>query len=207
MPYKRLFIEYIADRHSIFPIIYLETVLIEKVLQRSVSYTRIILMHQPKAARSFAKYKSPQKYYTRNDCMEKIQLIVECAMDEEKEKLIERLGEVKYSLPMINSYVIEIQKSDLNKLSGIEGIKAIHQNAHITAQMNVARKIVKAESAQSNGYTGRGIGIAILDTGVDTVGDLVRPKNRISAFANFAGKNQNPHDDNGHGTHVRLRRA
>lgn len=134
--------------------------------------------------------------------METIQLIVECAIDSEKEKLIETLGVVKYALPMINSYVIEIQKSDLHKLSGLEGIKAVHQNAHITAQMNVARKIVKAESAQLNGYTGRGIGIAVLDTGVDSVEDLVKPKNRIVAFRNFTGTNQTPHDDNGHGTHV-----
>jgi serine protease AprX len=134
--------------------------------------------------------------------METVQLIVECTQDYEKEKLISQIGEVKYALPMINSYVVEIKKSDLRKLSGIQGIKAVHHNARITAQMNVARKTVKAEAAHKNGCTGRGIGIAFLDTGVDEVDDLTKPKARIVAFKNFTGNNQTPHDDNGHGTHV-----
>lgn len=132
--------------------------------------------------------------------METIEIIIEC--NTEKERLIAELGKIKYALPMINSYVIEINKEDLFKLNGIKGIKAVHQNAHITAQMNIARKIVKAEKAQSMGLTGKNIGVAVLDTGIAPVDDLTKPKNRIVAFKNFTGKTQEPYDDNGHGTHV-----
>ncbi|MDR1689476.1 MAG: S8 family serine peptidase [Clostridiales bacterium] len=134
--------------------------------------------------------------------MDTVQVIVECGVGPEKEKILRSLGEIKYALPMINSYVLELPKQDLHKLSGIKEIISFYKNTRITAQMNVARKTVKAEAAQKAGFTGGGVGIAILDTGVDPVDDLTKPDNRITAFKNFVGTNQKPHDDNGHGTHV-----
>lgn len=51
-------------------------------------------------------------------------------------------------------------------------------------------------------YTGQGIGIAFLDTGISPVADFVKPRNRIVAFRDFINSNPNPYDDNGHGTHA-----
>ena len=45
--------------------------------------------------------------------------------------------------------------------------------------------------------------IAILDTGVAPVQDLVLPHNRIVAAADFVSGRREPYDDNAHGTHVR----
>lgn len=47
--------------------------------------------------------------------------------------------------------------------------------------------------------TGKGIGVAVLDTGCFPHEDL---KNRIAAFRDMVGRRQAPYDDNGHGTHV-----
>jgi len=52
------------------------------------------------------------------------------------------------------------------------------------------------------GLTGRGVTIAILDTGIAPVDDLVTPRNRIVAFADFINGRKVPYDDNAHGTHV-----
>lgn len=130
-----------------------------------------------------------------------IQLIVECTMDEKKENLIRQIAEVKYSLPIINSYVIELEEKNLSILNGIEGLKAVHHNTHITAQMNVARKTVKADIVQEQGITGRGVTIAVLDTGIAPVDDFITPRNRIVAFKDFVNNKTSPYDDNGHGTH------
>ncbi len=131
-----------------------------------------------------------------------IQLIIECNVEPENEKKILELGKVKYSLPMIQSYVVEIPEKHVQKLKGIEGVKAVHQNTKITAQMNIARRVVKADVAESKGLKGNGITIAILDTGIAPMGDFTKPRNRIKAFVDFVNEKSSPYDDNGHGTHV-----
>ncbi len=50
--------------------------------------------------------------------------------------------------------------------------------------------------------TGKGIGIAILDTGISPVADFTKPYNRIAVFRDFIYGRTEPYDDNGHGTHV-----
>lgn len=50
--------------------------------------------------------------------------------------------------------------------------------------------------------TGKGIGIAILDTGISPVADFTIPTDRIIAFQDFINGRTTPYDDNGHGTHV-----
>ena len=134
--------------------------------------------------------------------MKTIEIIIECNTDPEKEKKITELGVVKYRLPMINSYVIEIPEAKLKSLHDIEQIEAIYKTSQITAQMNTARKIVNADKAQECGLSGRGVTIAILDTGASLVNDLCLPRNRIIAFKDIVGGKSEPYDDNGHGTHV-----
>ncbi|MCL2591978.1 MAG: hypothetical protein FWD82_01310 [Defluviitaleaceae bacterium] len=134
--------------------------------------------------------------------MKTIEIIIECTTDLEKNNKITELGVIKYKLPMINSYVLEIPESKLKNLHDIEQIKAIHKTSHVSAQMNIARKIVNADKVQKEGLSGRGVTIAILDTGVSLVDDLCLPRNRIIAFKDFVGGKAEAYDDNGHGTHV-----
>lgn len=48
-------------------------------------------------------------------------------------------------------------------------------------------------------YTGKGIGVCILDTGIYEHIDFT---GRIWAFYDFLDFKRRPYDDNGHGTHV-----
>ena len=66
--------------------------------------------------------------------------------------------------------------------------------------MDRAKKIIKAYPPY--GITGRGTGIAILDTGICPVADFTWGRNRIAAFKDFVNGIDTPYDDNGHGTHV-----
>src|SRR5699024_8376301 len=51
------------------------------------------------------------------------------------------------------------------------------------------------------GYTGEGITVAVIDTGIHAHADLTKPENRIIAFKDFVNDQEEPYDDNGHGTH------
>lgn len=131
-----------------------------------------------------------------------LQVIVNCSMNEEKEREIKKYGRLKYRLPMINSYVVEISKEYIEQLTKIEGVEKVERDTGITAQMNVARKTVKADEVNRQGYYGRGIGVAILDTGIYPHDDFIVPYNRIKVFKDFVNNKINYYDDNGHGTHV-----
>lgn len=63
--------------------------------------------------------------------------------------------------------------------------------------MNQARAEIHEE--ENGGFTGKGIGVAVLDTGCFPHDDLC---NRIAAFCDMVQHHREPYDDNGHGTHV-----
>lgn len=65
--------------------------------------------------------------------------------------------------------------------------------------MNRARKIIHAEEAWARGITGRGITVAVLDTGAARHPDYA---DRLVCFRDFIGGRLSPYDDYGHGTHV-----
>ena len=58
---------------------------------------------------------------------------------------------------------------------------------------------VHAREAHQAGFSGHGIGVAVLDTGIFPHADL---KNRLAVFQNMLGSRRYPFDDCGHGTHV-----
>lgn len=113
-----------------------------------------------------------------------------------------RNAKVKYKLPIINSYAIEIPAHSIENIAKIKNVRYICDDSKIFSQLNIARKQTGAEIVNKTGYTGKNIGIAILDTGVFPHPDLTKPKNRIIAFKDFVNKHTSPYDDNGHGTHV-----
>lgn len=71
---------------------------------------------------------------------------------------------------------------------------------HLEARMNNAKKRIHKPNPTK--YTGKGIGIAVLDTGISPVDDFLFPTKRIVAFRDFIEGKSTPYDDNGHGTHV-----
>jgi serine protease AprX len=61
--------------------------------------------------------------------------------------------------------------------------------------------VVNADRVWSQGTTGRGVTVAVLDSGVASDPDLIEPTNRILASVNFADERP-VRDPGGHGTHV-----
>jgi serine protease AprX len=109
---------------------------------------------------------------------------------------------IKYELPLINAYAVEIEGGKLEDTARLEVVEYISDDVRMTTLLNVAAQEVGASIANNTGYTGRGIGIAILDTGIYPHQDFTRPRNRIKAFKDFVNNRNYPYDDNGHGTFV-----
>ena len=55
------------------------------------------------------------------------------------------------------------------------------------------------DAAWGAGLTGKGVGVAVLDTGIYPHRDF---GGRILAFADMVGRRESPYDDSGHGTHI-----
>lgn len=65
--------------------------------------------------------------------------------------------------------------------------------------MKEARNNIRCEKVWADGITGRGIGVAILDTGLFFHSDF---QNRVPVFKDMIQLRTEAYDDNGHGTHV-----
>ncbi|WP_332629449.1 S8 family peptidase [Halalkalibacter flavus] len=79
-------------------------------------------------------------------------------------------------------------------------IKKISLNREVRALLDTAVISAKARNVVRNGteLTGKGITVAVIDTGIYPHNDL---SGRIIDFVDFINQRSEPYDDNGHGTH------
>ena len=65
--------------------------------------------------------------------------------------------------------------------------------------MDHVKEQIHWEAAYEMGLTGKGAGVAVLDTGLFPHRDF---EDRIAGFADMVNHNPGPYDDCGHGTHI-----
>lgn len=107
---------------------------------------------------------------------------------------------VNLELHSINAFSTKINASTLEKLVTDNMVKKVWYDGTIKAVLDKAAPVVNAPNAwKNNKTTGKGIGVAVIDTGVYLHPDL---SGRITGFKDFVGNKTVPYDDNGHGTHV-----
>ncbi len=104
--------------------------------------------------------------------------------------------------PFLNACSIQIEKKFLPKLAGLNFVEYVSSIQKASILLNNSRKILKIDEIHKRGITGKGVTVAIIDTGCHPHLDFCLGHNRIKAFYDFMNENQNPYDDNGHGTFV-----
>lgn len=82
-----------------------------------------------------------------------VQIIVSCSVFRREERTIRRIGKVKYELPMINSWVIEVPEKSVKNIKLLEGVEKVELDTNISAQMNRCRTVVKANVAHQRGMS------------------------------------------------------
>jgi len=126
-------------------------------------------------------------------------------------------GTVTRDLPVINGMAVTLPAAAVAKLSAASGVRAISLDRPVRVQAgggsasadSVYRKVVRADDASRAGYTGSGVTVALIDTGIAEVADLagrVLPitddiTGASSPCVNLSG-DQGCGDAYGHGTFI-----
>ncbi len=111
-------------------------------------------------------------------------------------------GKVYREIRLLPSLAIELPYLSLEELARLRYVKRIWHDAPVSIRLDSAVPTVGGLKAQQSGYTGKGVAIAVLDTGIYPHRDLSFPQNRILAWNDLVNQKTIPYDDNGHGTHV-----
>ena len=115
-------------------------------------------------------------------------------------------------LDIIGGQVLEVPNNVLKMLEASPAIFRIHHNRDIKTHNYRTAVTVGARSVrQYLGYTGQGIGVAVIDSGITTWHDDLTNSSstlypygnqRVAKFVDFVNGQALPYDDNGHGSHV-----
>ncbi len=116
-------------------------------------------------------------------------------------------------LSLINGQVLDVPNSVIAQLESEPGIVRVHHNRPV-GRFNYRTSVTTGalEVHESLGLTGAGITVAVIDSGIATWhDDMSRGQvmasypygdQRVAAFVDLVNGRTQPHDDNGHGTHV-----
>ena len=102
--------------------------------------------------------------------------------------------------PFIRAFGIKADEKSIKKIANLSHITYISSIAKVSAQMNIAKKVVGFDDGIN--LTGEGVTIAVIDTGISEHLDFCSFQNRILFFKDFVNNIEFPYDDNGHGTFV-----
>jgi serine protease AprX len=115
-------------------------------------------------------------------------------------------------LDLINGQVVEVPNRLLKKFAAYPGVFRIHYDRPTQLHNYRTAITVGARAVQESlGFTGAGVGVAVIDSGITAWHDdltnntsKIYPygNQRVSKFVDFVNGRTTPYDDNGHGSHV-----
>jgi serine protease AprX len=129
-------------------------------------------------------------------------------------EVVKRGGKLGRRLGLVNGMVVVLPNAVLRNLADNPAVDRIVWDRPLDGSMNRVAATVGARAVRhAYGYTGAGVGVAVIDSGVASWHDdltyqgtstLVRGQNgqRVPAFVDFVAGRTTPYDDYGHGTHV-----
>jgi serine protease AprX len=114
-------------------------------------------------------------------------------------------GSVKARFSALHGYAARVPAGRIVALAAEPGVERISYDVPVSAHLNVAVDAVEGDLAfkNSGGLNGKGVGIAVIDTGVVAHPDLVRPSGTPQIVeVEIVGTERGLADYFGHGTHV-----
>src|SRR6201998_4398898 len=127
--------------------------------------------------------------------------LVDCLVND----ILKLGGTILSQVPIINGVVALLDGNGIQSLSNQSNVVYISPDRLLKPTLSNAASAVNAEFAWQSNYTGAGIGIALIDSGVASHPDLnlgVVPLSRVVYQQSFVPGNSSASDQYGHGTHV-----
>src|SRR3954471_1952246 len=116
------------------------------------------------------------------------------------------------SLDLINGQVLDLPQGQLKAMASHPAVFRVHYDRPLKTQNYRTAVTVGARTVQETlGYTGAGIGVAVIDSGISTFHDDLTNttaklfpygNQRVAKFVDLVNNRTLPYDDNGHGSHV-----
>ena len=152
-----------------------------------------------------SRLRAPREFRTGTAEPEKLpsQRVILYAQEFEayRQELLEAGAWVIEEYPFINAVCIGIPPMGMGKIAHMNGVCHLTPDEPASTQMHIASRTIHADQLHSQGITGKGIRVAVVDTGIYPHSDFVKPANRIFRFVDLVkGNHKKPYDDNGHGT-------
>lgn len=127
--------------------------------------------------------------------------LVDCLLND-----IEKLGGIILGpLPLINGVVALLDGTGIVNLSNQANVVYISPDRSLMRLDNNAVGAINAQVAWQSNYTGNGIGVALIDSGVNQHPDFYNgllPLSRVAYSQSFVSGNSSTNDQYGHGTHI-----
>src|SRR6516165_3737762 len=114
-------------------------------------------------------------------------------------------GTILAQVPIVNGVVALLDGPGILNLSSNPNVVYISSDRPLAPSLSNAAPAVNAFAAWQSGYTGAGIGVALIDSGVASHPDLnggFLGLSRVVYNQSFVAGTSSPNDQYGHGTHV-----
>ncbi|GGA50732.1 serine protease AprX [Kroppenstedtia guangzhouensis] len=105
-------------------------------------------------------------------------------------------------LGLVGGIYGKVSPNTIREMADHEGVYKIYHDREVRAFLDIGTKSVGVTDVRvREGLTGKGVTIAVVDTGIHPHDDLMKPVPRIVAFEDLIHGRKEPYDDQGHGTH------
>jgi serine protease AprX len=112
----------------------------------------------------------------------------------------------KSELPLVHAQLVTVKAGNLSSIASYPDVAYISPDRPVRGAVDSVVTAVNADLANASGWNGAGVGIAVIDSGVNNVTDLNSDGNtapsRVVYGQSFVSGNGRGNDDYGHGTHV-----
>src|ERR1041385_309694 len=127
--------------------------------------------------------------------------LIDCLVND----IVKLGGQLLAPLPLGNGVRASLDGSGISTLSNNANVVYISSDRPLTPTLSNAAPAINAPYAWQSGYTGAGIGVALIDSGVNGSADLnggLLGLSRVVYSKSFVPGNTSTSDQYGHGTHI-----